>query len=40
MKHPKDGRVMKPKFIVPASYGEHGSASRPMRTAAWRWPNG
>ena len=24
MKHPKDGRVMKPAFIVPASYGSSG----------------
>src|SRR5260370_23720139 len=24
MKHPKDGRVMKPNFILPASYGISG----------------
>lgn len=39
MKHPKDGRVMKPKFIVPASYGSSGPAPadshRRMALAEW-----
>jgi hypothetical protein len=43
MKHPKDGRVMKPAFIVPASYGATGGSTGPvpsdshrrMALAAW-----
>ena len=39
MKHPKDGRVMKPKFIVPASYGSTGpvptDSRRRMALAEW-----
>src|SRR5260370_8265585 len=39
MKHPKDGRVMKPAFIVPASYGSSGPVptdSHPrMALAEW-----
>ena len=33
MKHPKDGRVMKPAFIVPATYGS-SVPFPPIRTAA------
>ena len=29
MKHPKDGRVMKPKFILPANLNGHGSENPP-----------
>ena len=39
MKHPKDGRVMKPNFIVPASYGTSGpiptGAKRRLALAEW-----
>jgi hypothetical protein len=39
MKHPKDGRVMKPAFIVPASYGSSGpvptDSHRRMALAEW-----
>ncbi len=39
MKHPKDGRVMKPKFIVPASYGSSrpvpADSHRRMALAEW-----
>ena len=39
MKHPKDGRVMKPNFIVPASYGTTGpiptDAKRRLALAEW-----
>src|SRR5262249_54566517 len=38
MKHPKDGRVVKPNFIVPASYGADAvptDASRRDALAAW-----
>ena len=39
MKHPKDGRVMKPNFIVPASYGSTGpiptDARRRIALADW-----
>jgi hypothetical protein len=39
MKHPKDGRVMKPNFIVPASYGSTGpvptDSRRRMALAEW-----
>jgi Protein of unknown function (DUF1553)/Protein of unknown function (DUF1549) len=39
MKHPKDGRVMKPAFIVPASYGSTGTvpsdSHRRMALAEW-----
>ena len=39
MKHPKDGRVMKPNFIVPASYGSSGpvptDAKRRLALAEW-----
>jgi len=39
MKHPKDGRVMKPAFIVPASYGSSGpvptDSHRRMALADW-----
>jgi hypothetical protein len=39
MKHPKDGRVMKPAFIVPASYGSPGpvpaDSHRRMALAEW-----
>jgi hypothetical protein len=39
MKHPKDGRVMKPNFIVPASYGGAGSipADGRRRIALAEW---
>jgi hypothetical protein len=39
MKHPKDGRVMKPAFIVPASYGGSGpvptDSKRRLALAEW-----
>ncbi len=39
MKHPKDGRVMNPAFIVPASYGSSGAvptdSHRRMALAEW-----
>jgi hypothetical protein len=39
MKHPKDGRVMNPAFIVPASYGSSGpvptDSHRRMALAEW-----
>ena len=38
MKHPKDGRVMKPNFIVPASYGSSSvpvDAKRRQALAEW-----
>jgi len=39
MKHPKDGRVMKPAFIVPASFGSSGpvpsDSHRRMALAEW-----
>jgi hypothetical protein len=39
MKHPKDGRVMKPNFIVPASYGSAGpipaDGRRRLALAEW-----
>ncbi len=39
MKHPKDGRVMKPNFILPASYGSSGpvptDSHRRMALAEW-----
>jgi len=39
MKHPKDGRVMKPAFIVPANYGSSGpvpaDSHRRMALAEW-----
>ncbi len=40
MKHPKDGRVMKPNFIVPASFGSNGpvpadARSRRLALAEW-----
>ena len=39
MKHPKDGRVMKPAFIVPASHGKPGpvpaDSSRRIALAEW-----
>jgi len=39
MKHPKDGRVMKPAFIVPASFGSTGpvpsDSHRRMALAEW-----
>jgi hypothetical protein len=34
MKHPKDGRVMKPAFIVPASYGSSGPVPTDSRRRA------
>jgi hypothetical protein len=39
MKHPKDGRVMKPNFIVPASYGGSGPppADSHRRRALAEW---
>ncbi len=38
MKHPKDGRVMNPSFIVPASYGQAlaQSPTDSHRRMAWR----
>ncbi|HEY3740027.1 MAG TPA: DUF1549 and DUF1553 domain-containing protein [Bryobacteraceae bacterium] len=39
MKHPKDGRIMKPAFIVPASFGRPGpvptDSSRRLALAEW-----
>ena len=42
MKHPKDGRVMNPKFILPATYsaGSGAGAAPTPPAAAWPTPSG